>query len=107
MSGAGWLGACEPAPPAALASRLRTELGVRPPEHAAEASAACVDAAASLLARLLDDGCTSRETALDLLTADALLTYAFEAASVEPETLDERARDAMRRISALAGGSPA
>jgi hypothetical protein len=104
VTGAGWLDACEPPPPPALESRLRAELGASPPQRAGEASLAYVDAAAALLARLLDGGCTSRETALDLLTADALVTYAFEAASEDPDALDARARDAMTRISALAAG---
>jgi hypothetical protein len=63
--------------------------------------------------RLLDDlitqGCAQRETALDLLAADALVTYAFEAASEDPGRLQARAAAAMRDISsvAAAGGDAA
>jgi hypothetical protein len=41
----------------------------------------------------------SRAQALDLLAADALLTYAFEAAADEPQSLVARADDAMLRIA--------
>jgi len=44
----------------------------------------------------------AREAALDLLAADACVTWAFEAAADEPGTLAQRAEDAMRRITALA-----
>ena len=40
--------------------------------------------------------------ALDLLTVDALVTYAFEAASTMPGTLDERGTSAMRRFARAA-----
>jgi hypothetical protein len=39
---------------------------------------------------------------LELLAADALVTYAFEAAADAPTLLSERARQAMMRIAALA-----
>jgi hypothetical protein len=107
VSGGGWIDRCEPAPPHALSARVRAVLGDRMPADAAAASDACVVAAESLLARLLVEGCTARDTALDLLTADALITYAFEAASHDPDQLDARAHDAMTRISSLAVRPPA
>ena len=45
----------------------------------------------------------TRAHALDLLTADALATYAFEAAADDPSTLSARADEAMRRFGALGG----
>jgi hypothetical protein len=51
------------------------------------------------LGRVLDAGAASRDSALDLLSSDAFVTYAFEAAADEPATVAERAGDAMRRIS--------
>ena len=101
MSVADWLDARNPAPPAALARRLRVALGgaladARPTDDRLFA------AAEMLLARLLREGCAARAAAEDLLTADALVTYAFEAAAEhQPSRLEERAADAMRRISAL------
>jgi hypothetical protein len=59
-------------------------------------------AAETLLGELLARPTTGRESALDLLAVDALVTYAFEAASSEPATLGARAGEAMIRLSALA-----
>jgi hypothetical protein len=58
-----------------------------------------------LVGSLLDDEATSRGSALDLLAADALVTYAFEAASERPAELSARAASAMARIAAL-GATP-
>ncbi len=52
--------------------------------------------------RVLRDGASDRALALDLLTADALVTYAFEAAGDDPAALPALARNAMRRLSRLA-----
>jgi hypothetical protein len=93
----------------------RTSDGWRPPPALVARLDALVDAydtggsgadrylgiAERVLGRLLQNGCLARDAALDLLAADALVTYAFEAASSEPEALAERAAAAMRRISAL------
>lgn len=54
-----------------------------------------------LVADLLQSNSTSRDSALDLLAADALVTYAFEAASDVPSGLEARASAAMTRIAAL------
>jgi hypothetical protein len=66
----------------------------------------CISAATTMLAPLLAHENAGRECALDLLAADALVTYAFEAASADPESLDERASAAMRAIAALAAKAP-
>jgi len=55
-----------------------------------------------LVGSLLDEEATSRGSALDLLAADALVTYAFEAASERPGELAAQCRAAMVRIAALA-----
>jgi hypothetical protein len=55
-----------------------------------------------LLTRLLSADCTSRDCALDLLAADALVTYAFELAADDPSRIAERAQRAMARLAALA-----
>lgn len=44
-----------------------------------------------------------RGVALDLLAADACVTWAFEAAADAPGTLGARAEAAMRRIAEVAG----
>lgn len=61
-----------------------------------------------LLAKLLSDGCDHRGAALQLLTADALVTYAFEAAAEDASqaarSIDMRAAEAMRRVATLGEG---
>jgi hypothetical protein len=44
----------------------------------------------------------ARAAALDLLAADACVTWAFEAGADEPGTLAARAEDAMQRIALAA-----
>jgi len=64
----------------------------------------------ALLAKLLAEECASRDAAPDLLAADALVTYAFEAAAesgVEgADSIDARAAAAMARIAALGARAP-
>jgi len=97
-----WLRARTPAAPARLAERIEESLGERCDATDARAADACLDAADELLRELLRRPSAGRESALDLLAADALVTYAFEAAAREPATLVSRADDAMRRLSAAA-----
>lgn len=101
MNAMQWLAARDPAAPPALAARVSTALGSVPvAQH--ETSARLLTAAETLLARLLRDGCATRDAAHDLLTADALVTYAFEAAAeADPSSLAGSAANAMRRIAAL------
>lgn len=99
-----WLMRREPAPPAALAARLEAVLGGSGDENAGEAAAVCLRAAERIVTELLRGDCASRESALDLLAADALVTYAFEAAAESPATLAATASAAMQRIAALDAG---
>ena len=95
-----WLAAREPAPPPALAARLRELLGRDALEADAQrAPELLLDAGEAVLARLLREAATTRESALDLLAADALVTYAFEAAGDEPATLPARVARAMTSIA--------
>jgi hypothetical protein len=55
-----------------------------------------------LLTQLLSGDCSSRDCALDLLAADALVTYAFELAADDPSRIGERAQQATARLAALA-----
>jgi hypothetical protein len=85
-----WLDTRRPAPPATLRARLEASLSgadLPLPEHLAR------------LGRVLLDGVASRpegrrELALDLLAADALITYAFEA----------QAEEAVEGVARLAAG---
>ena len=51
---------------------------------------------------LLQHDSTRRECALDLLSVDALVTYAMEAAAEDPDTFASRVHDAMDRLAAAA-----
>ena len=94
-----WLASREPVPPPALMERLRATLGGELGRDAATAADVCLEAGERLLARVLEAEQANRDCAFDLLTADALVTYAFEAASAEPDRLGDLARDAMARLS--------
>lgn len=97
-----WLGQRSPTPPGDLTARIEQTLGSRCDEEASRAPELCISAAEELLRELLARPSSGRESALDLLTVDALVTYAFEAASGEPESLAERADNAMARFAAVA-----
>lgn len=96
-----WLRDREPPAPPALSARVAELLGDAPFVDAADAVRRCVDAAERAVAALLRDGCTTRASALDLLAADALATYAFELAAEAPEALGTIADAALRRFAAL------
>ena len=72
------------------------KLGVSEADAAPEILA---DAGASILKSLDDAGCTERAAALDLLAADALFTYAFEAAAESSTKIQETARHVLRRVT--------
>lgn len=97
-----WLDTREPVPPPALATELRRALGPALGADASTVREASLAAAESLLAEALAAGCRTRPHAVVLLAADALVTYAFEAAADAPEALGERAAQAVRRLSRLA-----
>ncbi|MDA0328880.1 MAG: hypothetical protein O2958_07715 [Gemmatimonadetes bacterium] len=81
-----WLDARRPVPPQALDAALRSAVGpVETPEALLAAAVARLDAALSRPGRV-------RESAFDLLVADAVTTYACEAAleSSDPETALKR-----------------
>ena len=101
-----WLSARSPAPPAPLAARLRALLGERLEDRPSTAYEEMLSTAESLLRELLAVECAMRDRALDLLAVDALVTYGFEAAAEQPDTLAQRATTAMASIAALAARTP-
>lgn len=105
MTVSDWLDGRTPPPPPVLGARLREALGDASTANAERVEEICLAAAERLVGGLLAGDCTSRDCALDLLTADALVTYAFEAAEQSPGDLVPRAAAAMRRIAAL-GATP-
>jgi hypothetical protein len=101
MTLAAWLDARRPVPPAALRARIDAALALDLHADAGDAADTLLAAGERLVRSLLVEDATSRDSALDLLAADALVTYAFEAASERPADLSARAATAMTRIAAL------
>ena len=99
MTVSDWLDAREPAPPPRLRERLAALLSAH--VDGAVTPEALLRASAAVLAHLVQDGDTARASALELLAADALATYAFEAQADDPEGLDEFCSWAMRTLSAV------
>lgn len=97
-----WLATRTPAPPPELAARVRHLLGSTVDDDVAVAPDRLLGAAERTVAALLREGRTGRESAADLLAADALVTYAFEAAGSDPTGVVEQARGAMTRLGGLA-----
>ena len=58
------------------------------------------DAGTSILKSLDSAGCSDRSSALDLLAADALFTYAFEAASTSVAEIEDAARYSLAKVTA-------
>lgn len=114
MKVAEWIAqrAAEPAvPPTRLVTRIlehATKVEAVPPADSTVASrstglaADMVQAAGVVLARLLEDGETARDSALELLSADALTTYAFEAQCDDPEGLEALCEWSMQHLSRIA-----
>ena len=97
-----WLRERTPRPPDRLAERIDNVLGDRADADHTHAEVACLDAADMLLREVMIRESTGRDSALDLLTVDALVTYAFEAASERAETLELHASRAIVQLAATA-----
>ena len=102
---AAWLDGRRPVPPAGLRARIDAALGHDLHADVADVADTLLAAGERLVRSLLDEEATSRGSAIDLLAADALVTYAFEAASERPADLSRRAAAVMARIAAL-GAAP-
>jgi uncharacterized membrane protein len=97
-----WLRQRTPAPPDRLLARIQERLGDRREKDAGAAPELCLDAAEQLLRELIARPSMGRDAALDLLTADALTTYAFEAAAdADAASLATVASAAMTRLGAF------
>ena len=95
-----WLDARGAGVPPHLMQRVREALGDKLAEDVSAAPERCAEAAAHIADTLLAAGSTGRDSALSLLAADALVTFAFEAAADAPARLQERAHAAMRTLAA-------
>lgn len=95
--------------PPELATRIRAAFGPSLVEDVVGdgdgVAERCLRAASAMLRRLLAGDEAGRAQAIDLLTADALVTMAFEVASDEPDRLSGRTDLALRELAALAAPS--
>jgi len=97
-----WLREQSPAPPPRLSNRIGETLGTALDADLSAAPALCLASAEALLRDVLGRPSAGRDVALDLLTVDALVTYAFELLSADLQTLDDMAAITMRRLAATA-----
>ncbi len=102
MSSEVWIAQRTAEAPSALRARVDDVLRVGAPVGT-DAPEQLVRVAERLLGGLVapQGGGEHRQGALDLLAADAAVTWAFEKAADDPKTLATRAEDAMRRIAAV------
>ena len=107
-SHAEWLRSRQPAAPAALTVRIAELFGAHVEWDSLPRAEAFITASEELLRRVLRGDAVDRACAVDLLAADACVTYAFEVAADEPASIGARAEDAMRRIARAAAefGAP-
>lgn len=98
-----WLRARDPAPPEPLTARMLAALGSDALRDVGETGAVCLDAASRILDALMREERPGRESALDLLAADALVTCAFEVMGEGGEELDATTSQAMLHLAELAG----
>ena len=97
-----WLASAELSPPPALAARIGSAIGPRVAESQVEAPRVFMESALALVDELALRGCAHRDDAIDLLAADALMTYAFEIAADEPDSIAPLAEEAISRLAHVA-----
>lgn len=102
MSHVEWLRARSAEAPAALVNCIAELFQAHPEWKALPRTEVFLAAGEVLLERVLAGDPKSRASALDLLAADACVTYAFEAAADAPLTVAPLAERAKRRIAAIA-----
>jgi len=94
-----WLDSRQPTPPDALLERMRAEIRKLGIAEADATPKMLADAGASILKSLDVDGCTERAAALDLLAADALFTYTFEAAADSKSEIEDASRYVLDKVT--------
>ena len=97
-----WLAAREPEAPPALTACVRDLFEAHPEWERLSRVDAFIEASEVLLRRVLEGGAVARANALDLLAADACVTWAFEAAADDPGTVAGRAERATKGIAMIA-----
>lgn len=97
-----WLDGRQPEAPEALRRRIGALVAEHPEWENIPVAQALLAAGELLLRDVLAAAPKDREAALDLLAADACVTYAFEAAADHPLELTALADGAVQRIATLA-----
>jgi uncharacterized membrane protein len=96
-----WLDRREPPPPATLMENLKAAIGPALSHDESETAAVFLAAAERKLRELVAAGETGRAVAGDLLTIDALTTYALESASETLQSIGGFSDEAMTRLSSI------
>jgi hypothetical protein len=99
-----WLSRRNPAPPEELATAIRDALKARNITGDPPTPTQLLETAQSILEKVLQTDCATRESALALLTADALVTYSLEIAN-EAGQLAGFPEKAMETIAGKGGES--
>jgi len=100
MTAAEWIAAARPEAPEGLIARVQAVLGANPAWEKVPVAEALVESADALLRTVLAEGDGApRDRALDLLAADACVTWAFEAAADDPGSLGAHATATMERLA--------
>ena len=97
-----WLASRMPEAPPALTERVRELLESHSEWERIPRVDAFIKASEALLRRVLQGGAVARANALDLLAADACVTWAFEAAADDPGTIAAHAERTAQGIAAIA-----
>jgi hypothetical protein len=99
MDGKQWLRSRNPAPPDHLLNRMEAALS---DSKGLSLSEEFLSAGARILESLTkNSGGIQRDTAIDLLAADALITYALEAASENCESFDPETRATLAAVAKI------
>lgn len=98
-----WLDSRSPRPPERLAKRIESAIEAQPVGQSGHFAKPLAAAAAAILEIIMSDreAAETRSAALDLLAADALITYALEAAAEECDSLAATTDELTARIAAL------
>jgi hypothetical protein len=94
-----WLETRTPAPPPRLLHRIVQVLGSDTKTEVRYS--VLLDAAERLLRDLTAHPTLARDSALDLLTVDALVTYAFEYAAASPDALLDATTKGIERLGSV------
>ena len=96
-----WIGERTPRPPDALRERILQRLDADGAAEATSARAVCASAAIRTITEVISGSTGARDSAIDLLAADALITYAIEAA-VEARDFPDQVSVMVRELAAVA-----